>query len=346
MKRKLLLFIALATIGTLQAQIFPTSEWGRANPTKYGFNTEKLAEIRNFVSDSMRTTGLMVVVGGESIFEYGNLIRLSYLASVRKSVLSMMFGKYVENGTIDLSLTLEQLGIDDIDGLLPIEKQATIKDLLTCRSGVYHNASNAGDDADLRPARGSKKPGEFYLYNNWDFNAVGGIFEQLVGRSIYDVFQDDIAIPIGMQDFDRGIQRKTGNSSASKYLAYHFHLSTRDMARVGYLMLRNGKWQGKQIISPAWIKESTAIHTTKEEMLLTSSSRDMFGYGYMWWIFDVDDEPALKGAYTGTGFIGQYITVIPELDMVIAHKTDSVYGRSTAFEQYYKFLRMLIDAKK
>jgi CubicO group peptidase (beta-lactamase class C family) len=347
MTKKILLWVVGVTLTvTLQAQIYPGTDWKKANPATHGFDSKKLDEVRRFVIDSMYTTGLMVVVGGESIFEYGSLTRLSYLASVRKSVLAMMYGKYVENGTIDLSLTLAQLGIDDIGGLLPIEKQATVKHVISARSGVYHDASNGGDDADLRPARGSKKPGEAYLYNNWDFNVAGAIFEQLVGRNIYEVFLDDIAIPIGMQDYDLKNQRKTGDLAASKYLAYHFHFSTRDMARIGYLMLRNGKWQNQQVIPVAWIKESTYPHTTKQEMILTRPNRYMFDYGYMWWLFNQDDVPALKGAYTGTGLLGQYITIVPELDMVIAHKTDNTYsGRRTSFEQYYKLLRMLIDAK-
>jgi CubicO group peptidase (beta-lactamase class C family) len=234
---------------------------------------------------------------------------------------------------------------EDVDGLLPIEKQATIRHLIQSRSGVYHNASNSGDDADLRPARGSKQPGESYLYNNWDFNAAGAIFEGLLGRNIYDVFKEDIAIPIGMQDFDLANQRKRGDTTRSKFLAYHIFLSTRDMARLGHLMLREGRWENQQIISPSWIEEMLTVYTPTSELILTRPQRDMFSYSYMWWILNVPDNPALKGAYTGTGYMGQYITVIPALDMVIAHKTDEVYGRRTPFEMYYKFVQMVINAK-
>jgi len=54
-----------------------------------------------------------------------------------------------------------------------------------------------------------------------------------------------------MQDFERSRQQKSGNLKQSKYPAYHIWLSTRDMARIGYLMLREGQWSGRQIIPGA-----------------------------------------------------------------------------------------------
>ena len=346
MKKILLLLTVLSLYGTLQAQIYPSPNWEKANPEKYGYDSKKLDAVRTYIIDSLHTTGCMVVVSGEVIFEYGSLIRVSYIASCRKSILAMMIGKYVENKTIDLSQTMADLGIDDIGGLLPIEKQATFNHLITARSGIYHDASNGGDDAERRPPRGSKQPGEYYLYNNWDFNAAGTIFEQLTGRNIYKTFNNDIAIPIGMQDYELSNQKKGGNLSISKFPAYHFYFSTRDMARLGYLMLRNGQWEEEQVVSANWAKTITSVVTPKREMNPITPNRDLFEYGYMWWLFNVDDVPALKGAYTAWGAMGQYITVIPALDMVIAHKTDSVYERKTSFEQYYTLLRMIIDTKK
>ncbi|MCL2416493.1 MAG: beta-lactamase family protein [Bacteroidales bacterium] len=343
---------ALMLTVTLQAQVFPTTRWQRANPAEHGFDVERLEQARRFIIDSMHTTGVVVVVGGEVIFQYGEVERPAVIASVRKSLLSMLMGRYVEDGTIDLSLTMADLGIDDVDGLLPIEKQATIHHLITSRSGVFHNASNAGDDYASRPARGSKQPGEFFLYNNWDFNAAGAIFEQLVGRDIYEVFQDDLAIPIGMQDWDLSIQRKTGDLTRSRFPAYHFRLSTRDKARLGLLMLRNGMWEDQRLISESWIERSTAVFTPRAELNPVARQRRPYGNAYMWWVFDVEHPTlanhaaAFEGAYTGTGYMGQFITVIPALDMVVAHTTDRIYGRRIIREQYHTLLKMLVDAKK
>jgi CubicO group peptidase (beta-lactamase class C family) len=255
----------------------------------------------------------------------------------------MLYGKYVKNGTINLNATLGELGITDHGGLLPAEQKAKVEHLLQARSGVYHEPSNPGsllDNPALVPERGSVKPGTKFLYNNWDFNAAGTVFEKLTGKSVYVAMEEDLALPLGFQDWDISKQRYGGNKSKSIHPAYHIFISTRDMARLGYLMLRKGKWEEKQIIAKDWHKKMIAVSTPAEEV----NPRRQFGYGYMWWIYQTN-EPALKGAYAAHGAMGQYITVIPELDMVIAHKTDAIYGRKTKGRRYQKLVRKVIAAK-
>jgi len=79
---------------------------------------------------------------------------------------------------------------------MPLERTATIRDLLMARSGVYHRAANEGDASALAPPRGSVKPGSYFLYNTWDFNALGTIHERETGRDFYKAFEGDIAHPI------------------------------------------------------------------------------------------------------------------------------------------------------
>ena len=165
----------------------------------------------SFIRDESNTTGLVVVDRGRVVYQYGDIAELSYVASVRKSILAMLYGSWVENGTIKLDTTLEPLNIDDIGGLLPIEKQATIGHVITARSGVYHPASYSGDDLAQAPPRGSQKPGSYMLYSNWDFNVAGAIFEQLTGRDIYDELQAQLAIPLQFEDWDRSAQHKEGD---------------------------------------------------------------------------------------------------------------------------------------
>ena len=350
-------FILLAFAAFLAAQscafarqsefVFPGRTWERhESPEDAGYSSEKLRELSEYVIENMNTTGLVVVVGGKIVFRYGDVEELSYLASVRKSILAILYAKYVDNGTIDLEKTLEDLHVDDNGGLLPIEKEATVRHLITARSGIYHPASNAGDNSADAPERGSQKPGTYFLYNNWDFNAAGAVFEMLTGMNIYDALERDIARPIGMEDFDRWSQRKSGNLQRSRYPAYHIWLSTRDMARIGYLMLREGIWNGEQIISKAWARRLVSVVTPVEEMNPERLRDGYSGYGYMWWIWDGPDAKGpFAGAYTARGAVGQYITVLPELDMVIANKTKSDYRRSTSWVSFEGVLQRLIDAR-
>jgi CubicO group peptidase (beta-lactamase class C family) len=310
------------------APVFPGAEWDRiADPRAAGFCQAGLdaatAEVRK-----LATTGMVVVVGGRVLWEYGDLQTVTYLASVRKSILAMLYGRHVEQGTISLAATIADLGIDDVDGLLPAEKQATVADLLAARSGVYHEAANAactgcGSTAGDPPGpRGSVPHGSYFLYNNWDFNALGTIFEQRTGLNIYDAFEQDLARPTRMQDFTREAQRKTVNARASVHPAYHFYLSTRDMARVGYVMLRGGEWAGKPLVPRAWVRRMVTPVTRVADMNPADLRKGPFGYGFLWWIWDrPHDAGPYAGAYTGIGAVGQFLTVLPAVDMVIAHKT-------------------------
>jgi CubicO group peptidase (beta-lactamase class C family) len=326
--------------------VFPGERWERvADPLSLGYCRDRL-DLVTARAKELPTTAMMVVVGGRVLYEYGDVTAVSYLASVRKSVLAMLFGNYVASGKIRLDKTLADLGIDDIQGLTAAEREATVADLLGARSGVYHPASNSGDNLAQAPPRGSQKHGTYFLYSNWDFNALGTIFEQETGQSIYDALERDLAGPIGMQEFDRSRHRRTGNSRASRHLAYHMNFSTRDMARIGYLMLREGAWAGRQIVPREWATRIVTPVTRVHEMNPPGNRKGPFGYGYLWWIWDGDwARGPYEGAYTGIGAIGQFITVLPKLDMVIAHKTTPQAGGQVGRTQYLDLVEKVIGAR-
>ncbi|HWP38585.1 MAG TPA: serine hydrolase [Gemmatimonadales bacterium] len=337
---------AAASPAVATAPAYPGVEWERVpSPESAGWPRAALDSVRARLS-LLPTTGFMAIVGGRVLMEYGDVTAVSYLASVRKSVLSMLFGIYVANGALRLDKTLAEIGIDDIGGLTAEEKQATVRDLLMARSGIYHTASNAGDDLASAPPRGSQPHGTYFLYSNWDFNALGTIFEKETGRDIYDALESDLARPIGMQDFDRSIHRRTGDSTASIHLAYHMHFSTRDMARIGYLMLREGHWAGRQLVPRDWVRESTRAHTPVNQMNPPRRRSGPFGYGYLWWVWDGPHATGpYAGAYTGLGAVGQHISVLPALDMVVVHKTRPGEGRSVSHTQYLEVLDVLVRAR-
>jgi CubicO group peptidase (beta-lactamase class C family) len=326
---------------------FPGSDWPRwANPEAAGFSTSKLKALQADMK-SLATTGLVAVAGGKIVFEYGDIAEVSYIASVRKSVLAMLYGRYVENGTVRLDKSLREMKITDHDGLSNQELEATIADLLSARSGVYHPASNAGDNLADAPPRGSQKHGTYFLYSNWDFNALGTIFEQETGRNLYDALESDIVRPIGLQDFRRELHEKSGDLTRSIHPAYHMHFSTRDMARIGYLMLREGQWAGRPIIPKAWTKRITTPVTRNTEMNPSGYRGGAFGYGFLWWIFDGPAAAeAFEGAYTGIGAGGQYITVLPSLDLVVAHKVKIPGNKGTVSTgEYLGIIQKLAAAR-
>src|SRR3989442_6566182 len=107
------------SLASASPSVFPGANWERIErPESVGYSSERLQAVRAWVQ-SLDTTAMMVSVGGRSLFEYGDLTHQSYLASARKSVLAILYGKYVENGTIPLAKTLRELEITDVGGLLP-----------------------------------------------------------------------------------------------------------------------------------------------------------------------------------------------------------------------------------
>jgi CubicO group peptidase (beta-lactamase class C family) len=348
----LLLLPALALWGCAETtapdahlSVFPGAEWERwETPEAGGMSSAGLAQVKERISE-MDSEAMLVITGGRVAYEYGDLTTVSYLASVRKSVLAMLYGIHQERGAVDLDLTLEEMDINDHGELTTAERQATARHLIMARSGIYHPASNSGDNLAQAPERGSQPPGTYYLYSNWDFNAAGTVFEVQTGIDLFDALEQDLAIPLGFREFDRERHTKGGNLNQSVHPSYHMHFSTRDMARLGYLALRNGKWNGEQIIPEAWVREMTSPLTPVHEMNPPNRRNGPHGYGYMWWVWDGEHATGpYEGAYTGVGAVGQYITVLPKLDMVVAHKTVPGGGRSVAHSQFWPLLDLIVQA--
>lgn len=320
---------------------------------KDGWDIVKKNEFQRYITDSTNLTGLVIAHRGKMVHAYGDIQDNSYIASCRKSVLAMIYGKYVMNGQIDLDKTLEDLEIDDVTKLLPAEKKARVRDLISARSGVFLVGSNAGDLREFAPERGSVNPGDYWLYSNWDFNLAGYIFEKETGKNIYDEVEKQLAIPLEMQDWDRSLQQKSGDTTISRYLAYHMWFSTRDLARIGQLMLNRGMWNGEQIISEEWIQEITSQVTSSEEIntnlpIMAEMDYDK-GYGYMWWLWENVPHANLEGAYSAQGAWGQSITVYPEMDVVLAFKTNSIYRRGNSNDKLNRLIlkiARMYDAEK
>jgi hypothetical protein len=180
----------------------PNPKWGRLlSPGEAGWSPEKLNAVKAY-AESAKTDALLVIFNGLVILDYGRYEKRLDLHSVRKSLMSVMFGIYHDMGLIDLSKTLGELGIDDIGGLTEAEKSATVEDLLTSRSGVYHTAAyETKGMVEWRPDRGAYQAREHWFYNNWDFNALATIFNKTNREDFFSAFASKIAVPLEMEQF-------------------------------------------------------------------------------------------------------------------------------------------------
>lgn len=347
LKSVLFFVLFLGVSSCLQAQNFPGKEWERfSSPEEAGFSTAKLEEAKAF-GDKIQTAALTMVVDGKIVFEWGEVNRKFKTHSIRKSFLSALYGNYVRDGVIDLDRTMADLGINDQPPLSSRELEATVRDCIKARSGVYHSALYESERMkELRPERYSERPGTHWYYNNWDFNVAGAIFTQLTGKDIFEAIEKDIARPIQMEDY-LAEDGSYVEGEESVHNAYPFRITSRDLARFGWLMLNNGNWKGEQVVPANWVEESTRYHS---DATLYSSD----GYGYMWWVArDYNKFPHLpnvelpEGTYSARGSGGHIVLIIPEYQMVIVHRANTdAGGKRIDKEAMGSLLNLILAARK
>lgn len=289
---------------------YPDDKWYRlADPALAGWSTQRLDEAARY-AEEIHSDAVLAVHNGVVIFAYGDCTKRYKLHSVRKSLMNVMYGIFVQKGRVDVQSTLSELGIDDIERLSEDEKRATIRDLLMSMSGVYHPAAyETGGMIEKRPVRGTRAPGEFWYYNNWDFNTLVTIINRETEQDFFEAFQRYLAEPLQMEHFRIEDTEYRYERDKSMHPAYLFKMSAVDLARVGLLYLRDGTWKGQQIVDKTWVADSTsAQHPWKPE-------EPDKGYGYLW--------KAVEDGFYAAGVGGQRIIVAPKYDLVVVHQVDT-----------------------
>lgn len=338
-----------------RADSFPARQWRGVDPERRGWNVEQLARART-VFDGQQSAAVMVVHSGRLIASWGSVAERYTAQSVRKGLLSSLVGQLVGEGRLQLDATLAEMGVNDVSPpLTDEERQATLRDLLMSRSGVFHSAlyevggwkrerMRLGEE-ERAAGRDLYPHGQYWIYNNWDFNALGTIVERAAGSEIGPLFQRRIAGPTRMEDFRaEDVEYTTSDhpaeqlfSNVSEHRAYVFNISTRDLARYGLLYMNCGRWGRTQVIPRDWVLESLNGQDTREGR--PPGQETGFGeYGYLWQI----DRPSARRfaalqtrepSYFATGNRGHVLGVFPSLDLVIAHQVATVGGVGMAAQE-------------
>jgi CubicO group peptidase (beta-lactamase class C family) len=336
-----LLFLAPLLI--YAGERYPGQSWEKAAfVEQLGWSAEKLTAARRH-SEAVGSAAVMIVERGLVVDEWGDTAKKFNIHSIRKSVLSALYGIHVKEGRIDLGKTVGELEIDDNEpALTAMEKKATVLQLLTARSGVYHPALYETPAMKaLRPPRGSYLPGAFWYYNNWDFNVLGTIFERRTGKQIFEEVKARLAGPLQMEDFrvEDG-QYFTGPDSIHR--AYPMRMTARDLARFGLLFLNEGRWRGQPLVPADWVRASVRSY---------SDAGPAGGYGYLWWVAVGGRHlPGIQledGSYSARGAGGHYIVVIPRRALVIVHRVNTdLPGAGVGGEDFGRLVQLILDAKK
>lgn len=292
------------------------------------FSESSKNEITKFIEGETRFDACMVMLGNKLIYSYGDINMPYNAASVRKSIFSALFGIASDKGLINLDATLGDLGIDDnVNPLTATEKTATVRHLLTARSGIY--LPSIGESAGMKrrkPSRGAYLPNEHFYYNNWDFNVLPIILERVTAKKLGDIINEWLAIPLGMKDF-------VPSNVTYEYADYTEHPQTRvyisaeDLARFSAVYLTNGLWKGEQIIPSQWVFESTQKVSSEPQEADLVEHPFMEGYAYLWWI-DEDEQ-----TFWADGAGGHFCIIDRQKNIVVILRNNT--GMSGASLTFY-----------
>ena len=327
---------------------WPAESWRTASPAQVGVDERAISNlVAQLRSGSLGAEHALVIV------PKGYLITNEYFAgwpadsihteqSVTKSVTSLVTGVAIARG--DLRGVTQSL-VELYSRYAPIanlddRKQAlTVRDVLTMRTGMDWNEDTyAGSPLEqlnklqtdwLRfvidwPMR--EQPGTRWQYNSGGVIALGGAIGLAAGMNTADYARTYLLRPIGITG-DKWIR---GFPDLVPHTGGGLYMTTRDLARVGYLVLRRGKWNGTQVVPEAWITESTRPVVTPTYRIGGRTS----SYGYLWWLYTVEgglpDASTADLVIAASGAQGQWLFVVPKYDLVVAINADIRSGSDPA----------------
>ena len=245
-------------------------------------------------------------------------MQLHTLQSVTTSVTSAALGVAIDQGliagtTVPVMDYLRDYAQDDSD---PRKGAITLEDLLTMRSGIAwktdggyeegHSTVTMEDSAAwiqfILNQPMDEQPGTSYEYNDGASVLIGKVLSEATGMRAYEWARQKLFEPIVIDEFHWKIT-PDGETDTEGGL----FLTAHDLARVAYLFLRGGEWNGDRVLSSDWFARSVTP-------IVSETWKGGPAYGYQWWVPEHDDGRA--NVYVGNGYGGQYLLVFPEHDIV------------------------------
>ena len=246
---------------------------------------------------------------------------LHTIQSVSKSVTSALIGIAIERGEINgLNEKIAQYFPNHSSQFIdPLKSKITIEDLLTMRAGIKWDESSHAYTNPMNNAASMEnsnnwidyilslpmeyKPGEKFVYNSGITVLLSHILHEASGMHANEYAEKYLFNKLGIQDY---FWKETPNNLTDAEGG--LYLSTRDFAKIGMLYLNDGRWNGSPVITNEWVELTMSPDTDIEE-----SSRK---YGYQWWLVPYENNQE-KWMYSGSGYGGQYLLIVPEYQLVM-----------------------------
>jgi len=324
------------------ASYFPTAEWRTASPGQVGIDEARINSLAQRMQSNTipGLNSLVIIREGYLVFErYFNGSSSSdvhTMQSVSKSVTSLIAGIAADQGKLDVTASIFDVlpTYQDLTVTDPRKRNVTLRQLLEMRSGInfyeqpyagspLERLNNSRDDwvrIALEPPMNAN-PGELWQYNSGGVIVIAAAVRRLTGVPFHVYARTQLFSRIGV-------------TSALWYVSYYdslahagggLNLRALDLARIGYLVLRNGRWGSDQIVSEAWLRASLTPVTSG----VTNYGAHRTDYGRLWWLFAIDANGSTgnrsEAIYVGIGNLNQWLFVVPRYDLVVV-----VTGQSNA----------------
>lgn len=297
---------------------WPTNGWRSAAPEAHGFDSAITAHgLRSIREDGTRIHSLMIVRGGEVVLDAyfypydGSTVH--DVASVTKSVMTTLIAIAADQGKLDLDAPMLSFFPDrEIANREARKERITVRHLASMSSGLecYHQpneptniAMHASSDwvqfaLDLPMAY---EPGTHFSYCSPGMHLLSAILQQATGMSSLEFARFNLFEPLGIHESAWSTDPQGVNNGGGDLYLY-----PRDMAKLGFLWLHGGQWDGKQIVSREW------VHLSSQRQIETGKN---YGedYGCGWWIARPGDNPI----FSADGRGGQKVIVFPAMNLVL-----------------------------
>jgi CubicO group peptidase (beta-lactamase class C family) len=315
---------------------WPTRAWAVSTPEAQGMDSGRLARMVDTIG-AYKQDSLLIA-------RYGKVVLDVYYApyaadiphdqrSVTKSVVGTLTAIAIQQGKVagvdhkilDLFDDIEPANLDDN------KRTMTVQNLLDMASGIAWVERNYTPDETIikmyaSPNRTrfvldqpmSDAPGSRFYYNGGNPYVLSALITRKSGRSAFDFAKDELFGPLGIAKASWRTVDAQGVSNGESGL----YLTPRDMAKLGYLYLRNGAWDGRQLIPPAWVARA------RDGAIAATFGRH---YANLWWSLPE------KGAYMALGRHSQIILVLPRLDIV------AVMTGTMRDDEFYATARLIDD---
>ena len=315
------------------------SEWKTMYPSSQGISDKIIKNIYIKAKAVTNIESLLIVkngfIIGEKYYKKNNVDRRNWIRSVTKSVMSILIGIAIEKGFIKSIEEPVKNYLSKITDLLKEGKvDIKIKHLLTMTSGFdwdestvteFNNYTFAKNQVDHLLSRDLvDRPGTKFNYNSASTNLLSVIIEEASGMNTFIFAKKYLFDKLGINNPAWAKNRQGYFDGGAGLL-----LRSRDMAKIGMMMIYKGNNGSEIIVSENWVNESLKSHI----------KRYYSDYGYLWWLTEVKNTKVCFAR----GFAGQYIFIVPSRNIVVVGTTDFLNSKGKSGKQNREMFNLITN---